>query len=84
MLTVGERHGGAPVGRRGQRRRVEELVRVAGRGIGAADDEDADADDVLLSSITDMPLDRSGLDIGTGAMSLQTPLSAPVNAKNDD
>src|SRR5215475_5496823 len=36
---------------------------------------------VLLSSITDMPLVRSGIDGETGAMSFQAPVLAPVRAK---
>src|SRR5215212_10705651 len=35
----------------------------------------------LLISMTDMPFVRSGMEGETGAMSFQTPVSAPVNAK---
>jgi hypothetical protein len=34
--------------------------------------------------MTDMPFVRSGFAIDTGAMSFQTPLSGPVNEKNED
>ena len=36
---------------------------------------------VLLSSRTDMPLVRSGIDGVTAAMSVQAPVLAPVRAK---
>jgi len=39
---------------------------------------------VLLSSITDIPLVRSGIDGVTGAMSVQAPVLVPVRAKDAD
>src|SRR5919106_1395491 len=39
---------------------------------------------VLLTSMTDMPFVRSGIDGVTGAMSVQTPVVAPVSAKKLD
>jgi hypothetical protein len=39
---------------------------------------------VLLSSITDMPFVRSGIEGKTGAILFQAPVSAPVNTKKAD